>query len=340
MQAAPPCRVVACNRSACCGVAHCSYLKTLGRRFTLRKCKQLAIHVLSALEYLAAHGIIHRDLKPENILVFIDEYDGHVTYKVGDVGLARFAANRSASRMTVGAGTQLYRAPEVASIRSRYDAKVDVYSFGIIMTEVIACTVMPDSKYARTGYTATEAFPDMIDAVLAYLRGVGCDDLASVIDECVIDAPALRLTATAALARIRASGDAVVRCATDAAGVDGVVHAVFTVQMPIVVPPVRVADLAPFPPRSPAAQSAVIDVFELLDTLKLKGLEEYRDAVADAIVQQRAVGVPRAQVYDVVKAAGVGAMAALDFAEFVASCEYKTAAAAAASAVVCVIIPL
>ena len=78
-----------------------------------------------------------------------------------------------------------------------------------------------------------------------------------------------------------------------------------------------------------AASAAVIGVMELLDALRLKGLEGYEDAVADAVAGQRAVGVPHSKVYDAVRAAGVGARKAMEFATFIETGEYKTAAAAA-----------
>ena len=110
----------------------------------------------------------------------------------------------------------------------------------------------------------------------------------------------------------------------------------FTAQVPAAVPPTP-GVIAPRPPLpSPAPSSAVIDVMELLDALKLKGLEEYEDAVADALLTLTD-GVPITQVATIVRTAGVAAKKALDFATFIKSGEYKTAAAAAS--VVRVILP-
>jgi serine/threonine protein kinase len=77
---------------------------------------------------------LHRDLKPENILVFM--LDSGPLLKIGDVGLARFMAT-NAFAMTQGAGTLYYMAPEVALGTGDYDARVDVFSFGVMVCEIV-----------------------------------------------------------------------------------------------------------------------------------------------------------------------------------------------------------
>ena len=86
---------------------------------------------------------------------------------------------------------------------------------------------------------------------------------------------------------------------------------------------------------SAAASAAVIDVMELLDALRLKGLQDYEDAVATAVARMLDTGVPLSNVFDLLSGPGVGITArkALEFTAFMKSGEYKTAAAAAASVV-------
>jgi serine/threonine protein kinase len=76
---------------------------------------------------------MHRDVKPANLLVFVAA-DGKVTVKIGDVGLARFAASAASHRPTQGAGTIFYMAPEV--VDGRYDESADLFSFGVMMAQV------------------------------------------------------------------------------------------------------------------------------------------------------------------------------------------------------------
>jgi serine/threonine protein kinase len=74
--------------------------------------------------------IMHRDLKPDNIF-FSNEFG----VKIADFGSSRFW-NVDVTQTATGTGfTPLYMAPEV--IEGKYDFKVDVYSFGLILYEII-----------------------------------------------------------------------------------------------------------------------------------------------------------------------------------------------------------
>ncbi|KAJ7954392.1 Receptor protein kinase [Quillaja saponaria] len=94
----------------------------------------IALDVARGVEYLhgLAHQIfIHRDLKPSNILLGDD-----MRAKVSDFGLVRLAPEGKASFETRLAGTFGYLAPEYAAT-GRVTTKVDVYSFGVILMEMI-----------------------------------------------------------------------------------------------------------------------------------------------------------------------------------------------------------
>eukprot|EP00002_Diphylleia_rotans_P032501 TRINITY_DN6834_c0_g1_i1.p1 TRINITY_DN6834_c0_g1~~TRINITY_DN6834_c0_g1_i1.p1 ORF type:complete len:423 (+),score=68.55 TRINITY_DN6834_c0_g1_i1:140-1270(+) len=73
--------------------------------------------------------IVHRDLKSANLLVG----DGY-TVKVSDFGVSRI---QSTQNTMTKCGTPAWAAPEVLR-GDRYDEKVDVYSFGIIMWEMFS----------------------------------------------------------------------------------------------------------------------------------------------------------------------------------------------------------
>ncbi|KAG9156234.1 hypothetical protein Leryth_022121 [Lithospermum erythrorhizon] len=94
----------------------------------------IALDVARGVEYLhglAHQSFIHRDLKPSNILLGDD-----MRAKVSDFGLVRLAPEGKASIETRIAGTFGYLAPEYA-VTGRVTTKVDVFSFGVILMELI-----------------------------------------------------------------------------------------------------------------------------------------------------------------------------------------------------------
>lgn len=80
--------------------------------------------------------VMHRDLKPDNIGFALDG-----KLQLFDFGLARIVENASISNdvyeMSGETGSLRYMAPEVADCRP-YNQKADVYSFGIILWELVA----------------------------------------------------------------------------------------------------------------------------------------------------------------------------------------------------------
>lgn len=112
------------------------------------ECWRLFRQIAEGLSHLHAQGMIHRDLKPGNI--FLDT-NGDV--KIGDFGLAigddgeqHVAALRKSAilhpegfpeSLTGGVGTPLYVSPEQEKSGIRYNHKVDMYSLGIILLELL-----------------------------------------------------------------------------------------------------------------------------------------------------------------------------------------------------------
>ncbi|XP_042471534.1 serine/threonine-protein kinase STY13-like isoform X1 [Zingiber officinale] len=97
-----------------------------------------ALDVARAMECLHSHGIIHRDLKPDNLLLSADQR----TVKLVDLGLAR--EETLTEMMTAETGTYRWMAPELYSTvtlrhgeKKHYNHKVDVYSFAIVLWELL-----------------------------------------------------------------------------------------------------------------------------------------------------------------------------------------------------------
>lgn len=102
----------------------------------------IVYQILCGLKYIHSAGILHRDLKPANILLNED-----CKLKICDFGLARPIPRVSAAEhkeeesktrfMTEYVVTRWYRAPELLVQEKYYTAKIDVWSVGCILAEMV-----------------------------------------------------------------------------------------------------------------------------------------------------------------------------------------------------------
>lgn len=98
---------------------------------------KFAIDVSKGMEYLHQNKIIHRDLKTANLLM-----DTQKVVKVADFGVARF--QNQGGVMTAETGTYRWMAPEVIN-HQPYDQKADVFSFAIVLWELVTAKVPYDT---------------------------------------------------------------------------------------------------------------------------------------------------------------------------------------------------
>lgn len=83
------------------------------------------------LLHLHSRKIIHRDIKPENILL-----DSHGNLKLADFGCSNYQF-KSIQRATY-CGTLDYLAPEMADSNHKHDYRVDIWSVGVLIFELLA----------------------------------------------------------------------------------------------------------------------------------------------------------------------------------------------------------
>ncbi|MDO5025238.1 MAG: Stk1 family PASTA domain-containing Ser/Thr kinase [Trueperella sp.] len=110
-----------------------SKLLANGDALPIKEGVQIAVGVLSALEYSHREGIVHRDIKPGNIMI---TPDGKV--KVMDFGIARAIAYSAATMTQTNSvvGTAQYLSPEQAR-GEVVDARSDLYSTGCLLYELL-----------------------------------------------------------------------------------------------------------------------------------------------------------------------------------------------------------
>jgi len=138
---------------------------------------KIAYEISLGMEYIQSWGLIHRDLKSGNILLN-EEFDCFIT----DFGLSRLTENR----MTLNLGTVHWMAPEVFQGDGSYTAAIDVFSFGIILWEIVA---------RRIPYTdlQTWAIPEKVVDGLRPIIPEDCPtDLKQLMESCWDDAPERR----------------------------------------------------------------------------------------------------------------------------------------------------
>jgi serine/threonine protein kinase len=104
--------------------------------------------VLPAIDEAHKKGIVHRDMKTDNIMV-MKAADGSDVAKIMDFGIAKIIEGQDSgntglhgqqqfkTRKGVITGTPQYMSPEQASGHPDIDGRSDLYSFGVIMYEMV-----------------------------------------------------------------------------------------------------------------------------------------------------------------------------------------------------------
>ena len=110
-----------------------------------------------ALSFLHSNNIIHRDLSGNNVLLI-----GNIRAKVTDFGMARLGdLNPQATRLTftMCPGTDVYMPPEVVRMQPVYSEKVDCFSFGVIIIQILSRQFPKPGDRLKTVHTNDPQFP-------------------------------------------------------------------------------------------------------------------------------------------------------------------------------------
>ncbi len=101
-------------------------------RLRLRICLDIA----KGVQYLHSliPPVVHRDLRSPNVFLVTTDPNAPVVAKVADLGMAVFSHNKMRRQLA----TWQWLAPEVINLtRIGYDIRSDIYSFAIVMYEVL-----------------------------------------------------------------------------------------------------------------------------------------------------------------------------------------------------------
>ena len=147
--------------------------------------------------------IIHRDLSANNVLL-----TPNMTAKLSDLGVAKILnlTPQQMNRMTSTPGTPAYMPPEAMRANPRYNARMDEFSYGILMIHVLCgrwplpvCeAARPDPRNPDQLIPVSEA-----DRWEEYLRDIGnAHPLMDLILRCVSNNPVRRARAAEIIQRM------------------------------------------------------------------------------------------------------------------------------------------
>ena len=170
--------------------------ETSGNR--LSDCVQMKIcsDVAQALSYLHANRVVHRDLSGNNILL-LDSTMGVscriICAKVSDFGISRLIDNERFDKTlsTLAPGTKGYMPPESWISNSKYNEKFDIFSFGVLVVQII--TTLPPSPSDRAD-NSMKIVPE-VKRRQNHLKQIECHPLHELAYRCLQDDTTVRPTA-------------------------------------------------------------------------------------------------------------------------------------------------
>lgn len=173
-----------------------------------KKRYQIALGTSRGIAYLhdeCLEWILHCDIKPQNVLL-----DDNFCPKVSDFGVSKLFNRETALSVSTIRGTRGYLAPEWIKLAQPITAKADVYSFGMVLLEIVSGR--PNFQFSKSALDEEEGmrwcFPmwahklvmegklkEVVDSRMVEDPGIRWDEVERVMKTafwCIQSEPSLR----------------------------------------------------------------------------------------------------------------------------------------------------
>jgi serine/threonine-protein kinase len=151
---------------------------------------RVAIQLALAVSHAHARGVMHGDLKPENVMVTVGD-NARVRVTLIDFGLAESVPHRHAVPRATAPGTLHYTAPERLTGSGLVGLAADVFSLGIVLTELLT------GQRPHDGSTRSEVAREIVHGRPRIARaGPVSGELANTLQRCLAKRPSARPTST------------------------------------------------------------------------------------------------------------------------------------------------
>ncbi|KAA6376836.1 MAG: hypothetical protein EZS28_027638 [Streblomastix strix] len=94
--------------------------------------------ILEGIRVIHEKGLIHRDIKGQNILMHSPPGSGRVILKIADFGITKIQQNELQLNRMSTKGTPPNMAPELALGYEKADQKVDMWSAGVVLYQLVS----------------------------------------------------------------------------------------------------------------------------------------------------------------------------------------------------------
>jgi serine/threonine-protein kinase len=114
------------------GVPLANLIEAAPQGMPLQDAMSISLQILSGLDYAHDIGIVHRDIKSTNVLV---TKSGKAWLM--DFGISKAMGERGLTQTGTAIGTVSYMSPEQIKFPAKVDRRADIYSFGVMLYEML-----------------------------------------------------------------------------------------------------------------------------------------------------------------------------------------------------------